>query len=352
MNVLNILRKNKALKGLHAGKRCFIVANGPSIQHQNLLLLQDEIKIVVSYFNQHAQCKAVHPDYWVMADPRVWQDPPRFLHPLLQAIQQKEIVTKLFLPISGMLGQQYPLCLETFYFMYDAAKGIEEDIDFSQGIPPYGQNVVLITLMLAFYLGCNPIYLLGCDHSWWGWKREDYTDKRLPHFYKSLFSPMSDRISYDDLHSTILVQQFQYLKLLQYAAKRGVQIFNATAGGYLDLFPRVDYEDLFPGGSKPIDTKDVLSAIPDISSVLGKSAIKLINEGQLAPALLLLDEAIAQNTGRASKVEGLDYLRSICLMGLGEHRQAIQAARQDYLCNKPNRENTAVLLRALGEIRD
>jgi len=45
----------------------------------------------------------------------------------------------------------------------------------------------------------------------------------------------------------------------------------------------------------------------------------------------------------------LDYLRSVCLMKLGEKSEAIKAARQDFLCNKSNRQNSLILLRALGD---
>ena len=40
---LDILKNNKKFKNIHEGKRCFIIANGPSIKTQDLRLLKNEI---------------------------------------------------------------------------------------------------------------------------------------------------------------------------------------------------------------------------------------------------------------------------------------------------------------------
>lgn len=349
MDVENILEKNAELRGLHAGKRCFIVGSGPSIGRQNLLLLRDEIKIVVNHFYKHEKFKEIGPDYWICADPSIWDNRELFLSPLLGAIEEKNVNTKLFFPLAGMVQIERGVFLNLNYFKYDYSVEIDQDIDFTTGIPPYGQNVALVALMLAMYLGCNPIYMLGFEHTWWSWKRENYERAENPAFYKPFYSPMSQRENFDWVQSTIFVQKFQYLQLIKYAQKRGFRIFNATEGGYLDLFPRVRYEDLFPPGTRAVDTKSLLSAIPDITSDLARSAIELMDRKKYAPALVLVDEARRQNIGKDLKVEGLDYLKAVCLTGLGEHRPAIEAARQDYHCNPSNRENAAGLLRILGD---
>lgn len=347
----DILQKNRELKNIHAGKCCFVIGTGPSLKGQDLLSFKDEVRIAVNHFYRHEDCKDINPEYWVCADPNFWKKQEQFLIPLLKAIEDQGINTKMFFPHFGMVKMERGAFLSLYFYMYDSAKGVNKDIDFSTGIPPYGQNVVIVALMLALFLGCNPIYLLGCDHTWWNWSREEYTDKELPHCYENegFCPPPSEIMSYDMLQTTKHVQKFQYLQLRKYAEKRGFEIFNATEGGYLDLFPRTKYEDLFPAGSRSVDTKSLLSAMPHIASALGQSAIKLINEGAYTSALVLVDEAISQNIGKDSKVEGLDYLRAICMTGLGEHREAIKAARQDYLCNLRNRKKSLALLQALGD---
>lgn len=353
MGTENILKKNKELKGLHSGRRCFILGCGPSIGSHDLSLLRDEIKIPVNNFFRHSGIKNLNPDYWVCADPTYFREQETYLVPLLSSIEDNEICTKLFFPMNFALGKfeaNSATFLDFFYYKYDFATGINDEIDFQKGIPPYGQNVVLVAIMLAFYLGCNPIYLLGCDHSWWAWKREEYIDKDTPHFFSHPNKIVtSDRLPFDSMQSTIFVQKFQYLQLIKYAQKRGFRIFNATKGGCLDLFPRARYEDLFPPGTGRIETEDLISALPDITSDLAGSAIELINRKSYGPALVLVDEARRQNTGKDTKIEGLDFLKAVCLSGLGEHRSAIEAARQDYNCNPSNRDKAMELLRSLGD---
>ena len=40
MTIDNLLAKNKELKRIHAGRRCFLVGNGPSLNSQDVLLLR------------------------------------------------------------------------------------------------------------------------------------------------------------------------------------------------------------------------------------------------------------------------------------------------------------------------
>ncbi len=341
---VRILEKNRELKGTHAGKRCFIIGNGPSLKEQNLLLLKDDIKIVVNHFHRFEQCSKIAPDYWLCADKLIWENREKFLRPLLDSIEEQEIVTKLFLPLFRGMEKENGLYLNMYYFKLNASLDIGEEIDFSREIPPYSQNVVAVALMLAFYLGCNPIYLIGCDHTWWNWQRDEYENKRTPHFYNVNYPPSSHFISFDLLFSLTQVQKLQYLKLKEYAETRGYQVFNATAGGYLDLFPRVSYETLFADRECPIGVTDVLAAVPEISSVLGKAAIDLMGEEKYEPALVLLNEAGARNTGRSMRVVGLDYLRAVCLTRLGAYGGAETAARQDYICNPSNRSLSSGLI--------
>jgi len=353
MNPLNVLEKNQELLNIHSGKCCFILASGPSINSQDLLLVKDEISIAVNKFYHHQDIKDINPPYWVCADPLYCTEQETYLTPLIKGFEENEIHSKVFFPLNfgfGKVDVPKSGLLNLYYYKYGFTQNMDDNIDFTREIPPYGQNVVLVAIMLAFFLGCNPIYLAGCDHSWWAWKREAYHNLFTPQFFDQARPiPISKKFSFDALQSTIWVQKFQYLQLKKYAEKRGIQIFNATDGGYLECFPRVKYEDLFIHGNRSITIESMLSAIPDVASVLGATAVKLINEGELVSALVLINEAIQQNTGKVVKVDGLDYLLALCLMELGEYRQAIRAAKQDYLLNPSNRERSTALLTALGD---
>lgn len=345
-----ILNKNRELKNTHLGKRCFIIGNGPSVKDQNILLLKNEVKLCVNQFYKHPHFKQIPPDYWVQADPLIWQKKEDYLLPLLNSIESNKIITKLFFPLQGMFQTKGSNFLNVYYYKYDYLRRyVNDEIDFCREIPPYGQNVLLVCLMLAFYLGCNPIYIVGAEHSWWSWEKEKYHNRQTPHFYNSRSMPASDRFSYEQIQATIFVQKFQYLELKKYAVRNGYSIFNATVGGELDVFERVSFEDLFPylSGEEAIDRP--ISNIPGISKVLCSNALDLIQKKEFASALVLIDEAIRQNINKNEKILGLHYLRSICLSGLGHNREAIKEARQDFICNPDNRENAGRLLQAMDD---
>jgi len=55
------------LKDKHLGERCFILATGPSIQEQDLTVLEGELCIAVSHFFLHKDIKRISPRYHVLA---------------------------------------------------------------------------------------------------------------------------------------------------------------------------------------------------------------------------------------------------------------------------------------------
>ena len=61
--LLKSIEANIIFKDIHKGKRCFIVCNGPSINTQNLLLLQNEIVFSVSSGYHHPDYLNYQPAY-------------------------------------------------------------------------------------------------------------------------------------------------------------------------------------------------------------------------------------------------------------------------------------------------
>ena len=204
---MDILKKNLDLKGVHKGKRCFILGNGPSTNNQDLLLLENEIKIVVNDIYKHEKIKKINPNYWICVDPLFFEKKEQYLTPLINAVEEKEIHVKMFFPINYVYGKcEIPRTdfLNLHYLKLDGSKTIDEDINFAQGIPVYSQNVIIVAMMLAFHLGANPIYLLGCDHTWWKFSKEDYSNNSVvDHSYQGASQSYSESHTYDFLQTTI-----------------------------------------------------------------------------------------------------------------------------------------------------
>jgi hypothetical protein len=343
MNIQDILKKNRTLKNLHAGERCFIIGNGPSIKTQDITFLQNENTIVVSSFFSHPDARVIHPKYWVMADPNFWKKAEEHFWPILNLAVEKAVDVKLFVPTGGaefFLKVNAGPLIDIHFFHYDGSKDINSTIDFAGGVPPFGQNVVIVSLMLAYYLGCNPIYFLGCDHDFMNFTKNDFENIIVQHFYSNPNQKVcSEVLTWDQWQASMARMSYEYDQLKQYAALWGFDVYNATPGGYFDTFPRVQYESLFV---RSVDflREDKRQAFEADAINLAQSAVKLMNEGANGSALELLEAALRRNQNTRKKVDGLEYLMALCLSKLGVYDRALIYAREDLTRNAGNKEKT------------
>jgi hypothetical protein len=113
---------------------------------------------------------------------------------------------------------------------------------------PGVQSVAVLALLIGMYLGLDRLYLLGADH-------DHFRSGEYKYFYEPTVLRGKD-LSVDEhgnlrggwyVEFTALAALWaQYRNVKRIATANGVAIFNATAGGELDEFPRVALETLFP----------------------------------------------------------------------------------------------------------
>jgi len=354
MDLDDVLAKNRLLKNIQAGKRCFIIGNGPSIKTHDITPLKEEVTIVVSSFFRHDDAKTINPNYWVMADPYIWVKPEEYFLPSFRFAYDKGITTKLFIPTGGFpffsSFHSGPF-IDIHFFHYDHSKTIDTLIDFSVGIPPYGQNVVIVSLMLALYLGCNPIYFIGCDHDFMNFTEEEYENNVVDHFYSNPNqNKCSEHLTWQQWSAAMSRMRFEYEQLKSYASLWGFHVFNATKGGSLDIFPRIGYETLLLKHTNKSLTDKTIIDISGVSNSIGGVVIKMLNSGDNSTALVLIDEAIRKNINKQNRVKGLEYLKSICLSRFSRYGEALLFARQDYESNTANRNKSKELISQLEKV--
>jgi hypothetical protein len=116
--------------------------------------------------------------------------------------------------------------------------------DIVHGVSKYGSSMTAV-LQIAVYMGFNPIYLLGCDGEYvqidWGGSdpnhfSEDYDKlqlgKRKIVMTASMASFCSDAVQRGH-------------EVAKYACDAlGVEIYNATVGGEIEIYPRVDIREV------------------------------------------------------------------------------------------------------------
>jgi len=346
MTLEDVLQKNAALRNIHAGRRCFIIGNGPSLASQDLKKLAGETNIVVSSFFRHPDAKTIQPRYWLIADPYFWQKPEEFFIPTFHAAVATDLSTKLFFPIGAfqyISGFNLGTLIDPHFFHYDSYLDFHSRIDFTRGIPQNANNVIMIAIMLAYFMGCNPIYLVGCDHDFLNITEAEYEKSEVKHFYPDAKPRCPiDFLSWKEWEKAMKEIAWQYNQLSSYAEHWGFNVFNATRGGCLEAFPRVEYESLFVGDEPCLlkdETKDPFR--------ICESAVQQIKVKDYDSALVLLEEAIRCNINRSQRVECLEYLKALCLTSLGKPREALLWARQDYNCNPGNRSTASPLIARL-----
>ena len=242
-----ILVRNSELVNKHKGDRCFIIANGPSLGSQDLSLLKTEITFTVNGFWKHPVVKEWQPTYHSVIDKAFFTDEEK-IKEFWKNITSNIPSSTFFIPLlRGYEANRKHLFTPFDQTYYIATSGPPSPkIDLTKLMQGF-QSCSAIALALAIYMGCNPIYLIGFDHDYLAYRGIDH------HFYsgpivrdhKHGVVPLTELSSFESEIKSMLKLWSNYKSLSIAAAKKNIQIFNATEGGYLDLFERRSYSSLF-----------------------------------------------------------------------------------------------------------
>jgi hypothetical protein len=118
-----------------------------------------------------------------------------------------------------------------------------------------GWSVMFHMIQIAVYLGFVELYLLGVDNTQYSTVHCDKFVCEGQHFYKEDANELEKRReilkdwkAYDDESLYIRRLEREYGFAREYAEARGIKIYNATRGGKLEVFERVDFDSLFRKG--------------------------------------------------------------------------------------------------------
>lgn len=244
---------NKKFRNLHRGERCFILATGPSINKQDLRPLKGEICIAVSMFFLHKDYREISPLYHVFAPnhPPYGDEVPQKYISGFNAVCSES--TTLFLghaPYENSFWnflQRNPQFRRDnmHYLNYCHAQSLNEtnyDNPDSWDIckTPFAvRTVVYSAIQIAVYMGFRSIYLLGVEFDYVN--NFNFSRGSTPHFYeneKGIDDSICARSTEEAFLNAYTTLQ-QYRLIGECLGRRGCDIYNATEGGYLDVYPRV-----------------------------------------------------------------------------------------------------------------
>lgn len=249
-----IVARNSVFRDKHKGRRAFVIATGPSLKSQDITGLEDEVTFVMSGFWKHPVLEHWQPTYYCLSDP-IYFDGSAAMKNFFDDMTARAHASTFFAPVTAreVIKEQQLLPPDQTYlvnFQGDLAQGKIHDLDFAKPIPS-AMTVSQFCLMAAIYMGCSPIYLLGFDHDWLSHRSTHR------HFYDGLggleahpeVKPELKEHSYKLVMECALIIWRGYEALLDYANRKGIRIYDATHGGFLDVFPQIDYETIVNGSA-------------------------------------------------------------------------------------------------------
>jgi hypothetical protein len=107
-----------------------------------------------------------------------------------------------------------------------------------------GYTVTYENLQLAAHLGLNPIYVIGCDHFYIGESKHAADSSIETTCEGNHFLPGYRKLGEIVKAAPIEAMTESYQRARLFAESHGIQIFNATRGGYLEVFERVNFDEI------------------------------------------------------------------------------------------------------------
>lgn len=220
--------KLKEFRGIHQGQRCFIVGTGPSLTMEDLEKIKGEYSFSVNSIVLSFDDTSWRPSYYTIAD--------RFGY-----LKLKDAIRKAKMPVvfNGISNKTMTPDMDIDFIPYpvnllDHGKMIPNHItkfgDNAFKVVYSGHSITYNAMQLAVYMGFKEIVLLGidCDYS-----------KAVNHI--KAYSVQ------DDLNAAFLMRE-SYKVARKWTDEHGVKILNATRNAKLDVFEKVNLEEILSNG--------------------------------------------------------------------------------------------------------
>lgn len=261
----HLINSNRKYRNIHSGERCFIVGNGPSLKRLDLTKIHNEIVFTVNDIMSNKDIyTTLNSDYHILIDPNYLLLDPNLQADRASIEKLKDInyedkkpvcfvrhdAQSAFMKyeISSLLNLQY------IYQHRYITDNYSTKISTSKNMPA-SQNVIQAAIFTAIDMGFKDIYLIGVDMTsvFLTYEADDegqpiIMENSHAHDYSEESKlDILTRFKYDNEFMLYnYANTFTIFKhIRKYTEKRGVNVFNATKGGGLDVFERVRYESLF-----------------------------------------------------------------------------------------------------------
>lgn len=227
-------KKLRKYKDIHKGKRCFIIATGPSLLKEDVLKLKNEYTISLNAIFGIGRQIGWKPTYYVLLDPGLCRkfknngslgnidelatDAVFFNRENIKDLKKEKNIN--YINISYL----------DHVYNFEKSTTFRESTDLSYGLYDCF-STAHDCIQIAMYMGFNEIYLLGADNNYQGTKKhcvdipgDDVEDAR------ALSVQRGNDLAYDYIN--------------EISKKKKIKIYNCTRGGRVEAFERVPFDSI------------------------------------------------------------------------------------------------------------
>ena len=229
------IRRLAQFKDIHKGKRAFVIGNGPSLRQMDLTHLRNEFTFGMNRIYLLFPELGFHTTYYCATNDLVIE---QFNQDMLALPMPKFLAWRSRRHFSNSL----PIAeLPTFLYTSYTGPGFSSDVRRRVW---EGATVTNVALQIAFHMGFQQVILIGVDH--------DFTSKGDanktvvsqgddPNHFAPDYFGKGYKWQLPDLDTS----EIGYAFAREAYQKAGREVLDATVGGKLTLFPKVDYNSLF-----------------------------------------------------------------------------------------------------------
>lgn len=228
-------------KNRYVGCRCFFIGNGPSLRSEDLTKLHELGEITFAFnriyniFNQTPW----RPTFYISQDEKM-------LAGCVDTVRGLKADAK-FIPVQ--LKWWNGIAIDDAKYFNIVNQGVDdpERFLFSDDISccVYNSMTGMYTAaQLAVYMGFTEIYLIGVDHHFrisQNNQGEIVVDSTVKDYFTDQYNEDKDKLCIPNTERSTLT----YVAMKHHCDSRGIQVYNATRGGRLEVFERVEFDSLF-----------------------------------------------------------------------------------------------------------
>ncbi len=242
MIVLELFRRRKyenLLKSIiiynrrYVGKRCFVIGTGPSLTAQDLESLKKEYTFASNSIFRYFEQTDWRPTFYSVCDRTYFRanlEKCSSVQPIEARLFPLDFIDDFGIFENSLYYSRVAISRKRRLFKTNPLNGLAE-----------GSTITYFLLQLAAYMGFSEVYLLGIDFNY---------STSINNQGKIIENKDVKDYAFDDKASNYTLPNLDASYISYCAAQKYCEmhpefkIYNATRGGKLEVFPRVNFDDI------------------------------------------------------------------------------------------------------------